>query len=57
MEYALSVDSLETITGINFFANLLDKSLEERLEAEFDPKLWKTNQKKYEIRVKYWNKR
>ncbi len=55
-EFASSVDEVEKLTGLDFFPNLMPDRLEERLESGFDTKLWKTNEKKYEIRVKHWNK-
>lgn len=55
-KYATSIDEVEKFTGLNFFPNLLEIKLEEQLESNFNMKLWKTNEKKYELRVKYWNK-
>lgn len=54
--FATSIDSLESITGIDFFYNLLDPKLEEKLESEFDVSLWPTSPKKYQVRVNTWNK-
>jgi endonuclease G len=53
--YATSIDEVERLTGIDFFPNLMEQSLEGRLEAEFDVKRWKTNDKKYQLRVQKWN--
>ncbi len=39
ISYAVPVDSVETLTGIDFFANLDDK-LEDAIEAMRDPKAW-----------------
>lgn len=38
--FATTIDSVEVMTGIDFFPNLLSKPLEEQLEAHFDLKLW-----------------
>ncbi len=54
--FATSVDEVEALTGIDFFPGLMEKSLEEELESRFDVKLWRTNDKKYQIRVDKWNK-
>jgi endonuclease G len=53
--YAVSIDEVEKLTGLNFFENLMEPRLEERLEASFDMALWKTNEKKYLKRVHEWN--
>ena len=55
--FATSIDAVEEMTGIDFFHDLLDPELEEKLESEYDPRLWKTSEKKYKIRVDNWNKR
>jgi endonuclease G, mitochondrial len=54
--FATSVDEVENLTGIDFFSGLMEKSLEEELEANFDVTLWKTNDKKFQLRVENWNK-
>ena len=56
-EYAVSIDEVEEVTGIDFFHQLLNDEDEAILESQFDPKLWPTSDKKYDIRVKKWNKR
>ncbi len=53
--YAMSIDEVEQLTGLDFFPNLMERKLEEQLESEFDISHWKTNQKKYELRVEKWN--
>lgn len=53
--FAVSVDEVEKLTGINFFQNLMEPKLEQELEANFDVSLWKMNEKKFEERVKEWN--
>jgi endonuclease G, mitochondrial len=39
MNYACSIDSIETLTGIDFFASLADE-LENKLEGGYDVKKW-----------------
>ena len=53
--YATSIDNVEELTGIDFFPNLMPKALEESLESEYTMKLWKTDEKKYQKRVREWN--
>lgn len=53
--FAVSVDEVEQLTGINFFQNLMEPDLEQQLEANFDMSLWKTNDKKFQRRVQEWN--
>lgn len=53
--YATTIDEVENLTGIDFFPNLMEKSLEDELESSFDMSLWKTNDKKFQIRVEKWN--
>lgn len=54
-DYAVSVDEVEELTGIDFFGDLLDPDLEAELEANFDASLWTDDYKKYQKRVKSWN--
>ena len=54
--FVTSVDEVERLTGIDFFPGLMEKSLEEELEANFDITLWQTNEKKFQLRVENWNK-
>ncbi len=54
-EYAVSIDEIERITNIDFFPNVVDDELEEKLENTIDTDLWPMNYEKYEERVKDWN--
>lgn len=54
-DYAVSVDEVEELTGIDFFGELLDPDLEAELEANFDVTLWTDDYKKYNKRIKSWN--
>ena len=57
MKYAVSIDEVEELTGIDFFGSLLEDETEERLESRYDTKRWKTNEQKYRIRKDKWNER
>lgn len=55
--FAVTIDEVEELTGIDFFGELLEENLEEELEGVSEPELWRYSQKRYELRVKEWNKR
>lgn len=48
ISYAVSVDSVEALTGIDFFASL-DDELEEKLESKFDVKKWLVAKEKNDV--------
>ncbi|MEM9930732.1 MAG: DNA/RNA non-specific endonuclease [Bacteroidota bacterium] len=54
-EYAMSIDEVEQITGIDFFSELLPQDEEAALEAVGNPDLWPFSKKKYDRRVNQWN--
>lgn len=54
--YAVSIDEVEKLTGLDFFADLLSDN-EENIESKFNNNTWKTDNGRYEQRVKSWNKR
>ncbi|MFK8105133.1 MAG: DNA/RNA non-specific endonuclease [Saprospiraceae bacterium] len=56
-QFAVSVDEVEELTGIDFFYRLMDENLEKELEAKVDIDQWKFSKKRFEQRVKSWNKR
>jgi endonuclease G len=56
-DYAVSIDRIEEITGIDFFYELFDEQQEEEIENAFDLSLWDFDDKRYELRVNSWNKR
>ncbi len=56
-DFAVTVDYLEELTGIDFFPHLMSKELEESLESQFDVSLWPINRKRYDQRVDNWNQR
>jgi endonuclease G len=54
-EYAMSIDEVEAITGINFFSELMPKDEEKQLEAIGNPDLWPFSKKKFDKRIGSWN--
>lgn len=56
-DFAVSVDQVEALTGIDFFPQLMEKDLEEELESQVDVRLWNFNKKRYDNRVDNWNTR
>lgn len=55
--YAVTVDSVERLTGIDFFAELMDEPLEDSLEAKLDLDRWPFDELRFLRRVEVWNKR
>lgn len=56
MEYSCSIDKVEKTTGLDFFPNLL-KGLDEELEGSLDRDAWPIDRKRYEERLKTWNRK
>ena len=56
-EFALTIDDVEKITRLNFFAKLLSEKDEIALESEMDVALWPIHEGKYQSRIKNWNYR
>ena len=54
-EFMVTVDEVETLTGIDFFKGILDEKEEDRLESYIDKKAWKVNDKRYKMRKEKWN--
>lgn len=54
-DYAVSVDIVEAITGIDFFAHLLPSEQSDLIESSIDLTKWKVDQNRYQQRVKNWN--
>lgn len=55
-KYAVTIDSIENLTGINFFKDLIEEEEEKKLESTFDLKKWKISDKLYKQRIEVWNK-
>lgn len=56
-EYAVSIDEVEELTGIDFFSDLMEDELEEKLESKFNNRLWEYDERRFETRVSVWNVR
>jgi endonuclease G len=57
MRFSVSIDSVERITGLEFFDNLLDDEIEMVAESGFDSELWRVDDSRYDKRIKNWNNR
>lgn len=55
-DYEVTVDSIEKITGIDFFANLFTKEEQERLESKIVKEQWEFKPDTYKKRIEVWNK-
>lgn len=53
--YAVAVDDVEELTGIDFFPELLEGDLEEQLEREANIDLWTFYKNKFDTRLNKWN--
>jgi DNA/RNA endonuclease G (NUC1) len=53
--FALSIHEVELLTGINFFHELMLDSLAHTIKHDSEPVRWKTNEQRYQKRVKVWN--
>ena len=56
MDFACSIDQVEKLTGLDFFPSLL-KDLDEELEGSLDKDAWPVDRRRYEERMKEWNKK
>lgn len=57
MDYAVSIDEIEAKTGLDFFDQLYENSEEEdSVEMSIDKGAWPMSNKRYNNRVKHWNK-
>jgi len=55
--YAVSIDEVEALTGIDFFHQFLDDDFEAELEAMDDIRLWDVDNKRQDLRIDKWNRR
>lgn len=53
--FVVTIDSIEAITGINFFYGLLSQKEESSLESNSDSTKWKFSDARYRLRVTSWN--
>ncbi len=54
-DYVVSIDLVEAVTGLDFFAELMPADLENELEATSNPDLWRFSKQKHDRRVDQWN--
>lgn len=53
--YMVTIDSIETVVGIDFFDNLLPDEKEASLESTFQSSQWKVSDARFRLRVTKWN--
>ncbi len=53
-DFMITIDSLESITGINFF-NTQNQSWDEKMETKFNGSSWPISTARYRLRVSKWN--
>lgn len=53
--YAMSVDEVENLTGIDFFHNL-PNNIEEKLERKYSVGRWPFDEERYRERITLWNR-
>ncbi len=56
-EFAVTIDEVESLTGIDFFPELLSPDKEQELEETVEVARWKFSEKRFRQRVKSWNNR
>ncbi len=54
-DYAMPVDSVEALTGLDFFSDLLLDEVEAKIEASFSPEEWPIDERNYRLRIEKWN--
>jgi len=56
--YAIPIDEIEELTGLDFFSNIInDPKLEAKLESGYNIRQWSFSKRTYNQRVQKWNKR
>lgn len=56
-DYVTTIDEVEKRTNINFFPKLLTPAQETSLESKYDTNYWPISEKRYQIRLREWNRR
>lgn len=54
-QYAVTIDEVEKLLGIDFFADFMPEELEKQLEATIDVSQWKFDESRYKTRLEKWN--
>lgn len=55
-DYIVTIDSLENITGIDFFGNLMTVEEQKKIESKINKNKWEFNPELYKKRIEIWNK-
>lgn len=55
-DYIVTIDSLEDITGIDFFGNLMTVEEQKKIESKIERTKWEFNPELYKKRIEVWNK-
>lgn len=55
-KFAVSIDRVEEISGLDFFPDLLENEEEAQLEGDFNIDIWPFSKQKFEERIEKWNK-
>lgn len=56
-KFVATIDEVEALTGLDFFAGFLPEEVETELEANVDVNLWPLDKKKFRKRIENWNNR
>lgn len=56
MDFAVSVDQVESVAEIDFFKDMMPGRDEEKIESQFDETLWPIDEQRYRKRVDEWNR-
>lgn len=56
-KFAVSIDRVEEISGLDFYPDLLEEEAEALIEGDFNIDLWPFSKKKFDDRIEKWNKR
>ena len=55
--YAVTIDYIENITGIDFFEEMFSEDDELEIEGRFDISEWPMNEKRFKERTEVWNRK
>lgn len=55
-KFAVSIDRVEEISGLDFFPDLLENEEEAELEGDFNIDIWPFSKQKFDERIEKWNK-
>ena len=54
-KFAVTIDKVEEVTGLDFFGELLPASVEQEVEGDLNIDLWEFNKSKFQERIEKWN--